>query len=1313
MSAALGGRAAERDAAFEAAGFVRRQVAERRSVEEVDFPAMWNSPPDEPVPKEKDKASNPEGDLVAQDDRPWHWRVVSDMTNPDAPSKPMERPAWIDDTPPATREELEAQPTPGPVTKRAPLMRPGRFAAYLRRHLVQFVPGNEPDINRICRAWASGRALTRVPMQRVIRWPARVRVVLDHAPAQRLHHDDLWPLIEQTQHLLGERVEVHLSEGGPDDLWCPAAGVLTRLPVAASGVLLLGAMRAQNDPRRAKAWARWARDGARLGEPARMLTTGGHDVAQRLARAGVQVDVLSDATTRTGSVDTDKTMLSRWVACLHGNPCVTPEVLRTLRHALRQFEWPLELHHEAVLFEDPVFQHSGTSMTIRRDCRLEVQKRFQALPEKVRQVAVRVQLEALRRLSPLVRAEYVERIMLALVTGDPLRDQLAEEFQSLDKLYRGMAALMASDTSVNPELRNELTDYLRRYGRNNRELLTCVPAAMQTAWVFAEKGRLACEPDYWPASISISRFSWIFGDLIKTAPEVTQFLNADLIEFEYPADLQSLNVYDSATIAVAPNDQPLTWWPQLETLDANRLKGVLAEMGSEVSLAVAPNDQPLTWWPRLETLYANRLEGAPAELGSEHQYDNCLPRLKVWHRDLSAGVAPTADLKLFVLGNGRVGKTQICRRLKGEGFDVSVPSTHGISLGHIRLIEGDTEADPPEPAIDLRFWDFGGQDIYLGTHALFLDDRAVYVIAWTPSHENTDEFEENGVPMRNRPLRYWLEYVRSLVGPNAPVIVVQTQCDRERDVSSAPPIPADHGFERLRVADCSAKRGDGMARLMLELKSAARYQLERYGGVQLPANWVAVGDDLRRMRDEQGIRTLRRDEFERLCAEQHQTAVPGVVLEYLHRSGQVFWKRGVFGDQVVLDQAWALDGMYAVLHRDSALPLIRQQHGRFTPQLLAVLVWQNRTEEERKLFLSMMERCQTCFKIADDTYVAPALLPLETAVVRQIAGIWLSAKAQVEVKLNYVFLHEGVLRALLCGIGLRAGVPAVYWRYGVCFYDQETAGVVRIRSELPDPSGQGGGWISVETTGANAAALAREVVDSIEQINIGQKPEVKWMSGEPSATRRMPGDDNGQEPFANLTPGPVPGAADAPIPVYVSYAWEPASESFVDAVSQRLPADRFEFRRDKTYMRNGDWISNFMAEIGRADRVLVVLSDKYLRSPNCMRELLHLFQRSQGDRADLMGRIVAVIPPDLKIDRARDRMVYVRHWRDEYAALESIYQDLGVTAMGATDRAEWLAIQDFLHRVPDIMAWVADVLMPRGAAGLEVALERLQTHMPR
>lgn len=95
---------------------------------------------------------------------------------------------------------------------------------------------------------------------------------------------------------------------------------------------------------------------------------------------------------------------------------------------------------------------------------------------------------------------------------------------------------------------------------------------------------------------------------------------------------------------------------------------------------------------------------------------------------------------------------------------------------------------------------FGGQDIYLGTHSLFLDERAVYVIVWTPEHENTDAFEENGVPMQNLPLVYWLEYVRSLAGADAPVIVVH------RTVTESATSRKRQCLTRMVLLACDARR---------------------------------------------------------------------------------------------------------------------------------------------------------------------------------------------------------------------------------------------------------------------------------------------------------------------------------------------------------------------------------------------------------------------------------------------------------------------------------------------------------------------------
>jgi hypothetical protein len=54
-------------------------------------------------------------------------------------------------------------------------------------------------------------------------------------------------------------------------------------------------------------------------------------------------------------------------------------------------------------------------------------------------------------------------------------------------------------------------------------------------------------------------------------------------------------------------------------------------------------------------------------------------------------------------------------------------------------------------------WDFGGQDIYHGTHTLFLSSRALFLIPWTPALDNHDEDPTAEIPTRNQ------------IGRNAPM----------------------------------------------------------------------------------------------------------------------------------------------------------------------------------------------------------------------------------------------------------------------------------------------------------------------------------------------------------------------------------------------------------------------------------------------------------------------------------------------------------------------------------------------------------------
>ena len=289
----------------------------------------------------------------------------------------------------------------------------------------------------------------------------------------------------------------------------------------------------------------------------------------------------------------------------------------------------------------------------------------------------------------------------------------------------------------------------------------------------------------------------------------------------------------------------------------------------------------------------------------------------------------------MLLGNGRVGKTQICRRLEGQEYDETVPSTHGVKIGAAALT---ALRDPAT----LRIWDFGGQDIYHGTHALFLKSRAIFMLVWTPEWEGFTMHDYGGFTFRNQPLGYWLDYVREFGGEDTPVIVVQTQCDLPEQERLRPPV-ADEALDAFpfkKVLHYSAKENRGRATLDEALAEAVQWLRRKQGVAVIGAGRAAVKARLEEMYAE-GKQLISQDEFLALCEEAGNVSSPPLLLDYLHNIGAVFYREGLFGDAIILDQAWALDAVYAVFHRESkAFKNIERYGGRFRRSDLAEWVWQ-------------------------------------------------------------------------------------------------------------------------------------------------------------------------------------------------------------------------------------------------------------------------------------------------------------------------------------------------------------------------------------
>ena len=88
------------------------------------------------------------------------------------------------------------------------------------------------------------------------------------------------------------------------------------------------------------------------------------------------------------------------------------------------------------------------------------------------------------------------------------------------------------------------------------------------------------------------------------------------------------------------------------------------------------------------------------------------------------------------------------------------------------------------------------------------------------------------------------------------------------------------------------------------------------------------------------------------------------------------------------------------------------------------------------------------------------------------------------------------------------------------------------------------------------------------------------------------------------------------------------------------------------------------------------------------------------DKAALLERIVPMVLGDANIDDAVARLNVPRHWKEKRELFENATKGLDPLAWGESTRNELLMIRDFEHRSADMLAWVADVLMPRDAAAV-------------
>jgi internalin A len=558
----------------------------------------------------------------------------------------------------------------------------------------------------------------------------------------------------------------------------------------------------------------------------------------------------------------------------------------------------------------------------------------------------------------------------------------------------------------------------------------------------------------------------------------------------------------------------------------------------------------------------------------------------------------------------------------------------------------------------------------------------------------------------NQPLAYWVDYVRHVGDGRSPVVIAQTKrdLDGERDPPIGRVLLEPLAFRR--EVHTSAAEPDGLDELQAALRQAVTALRRSQDQTEIPASWDRLRQWIAGQRNPDGTwpAECRSIELATFAARGREAGVeaPEHALAYLHNAGVVFHRPGLFADRLILDQQWALDAVYAVFDRTRAVPVLRDAGGRFTRPLLEGLIWRDHPRQDQLQFLDMMQSCGICFVHSRDPnpdrtrYIVPDLLPERAEVETDLVQRWDTGTPIVTHSFRYPFLHRGVMRALMAALGERAGLAGTYWRGGMYLYDAATGA----RAILDETITEGWrGTIRLQARGQAAGTLLARLAAVVREKNqaLGLTPEEDAPAAplsrhKPAGAREE--DAETQAPADMVRPGVEPAAGRS---YAVSYAWNdedgngPDREAPVRALLAEAKRRGIAVLHDKSDMHLGDSIDSFMRSLIQAERVIVVLSEKYLRSLYCMDELYGVWRLCATER-EFTRRVQAFCFGDEKIRNDAQRAAHADWWESQHEALKPL------AARGRLSKRSYERFKrmpSWVNEIPDILEAVQDQLRPK------------------
>jgi hypothetical protein len=701
----------------------------------------------------------------------------------------------------------------------------------------------------------------------------------------------------------------------------------------------------------------------------------------------------------------------------------------------------------------------------------------------------------------------------------------------------------------------------------------------------------------------------------------------------------------------------------------------------------------------METLASLDLRGNPVPIPPE-----LLGPQEIWEEpgDLSAlldyyfqtldptATAPLYEAKFIIVGEGEAGKTTLAQKLLDSAYelDKDEKSTEGIDVRRWEF------AHPNGAPFRANIWDFGGQEIYHATHQFFLTKRALYalVVDTRPDSPNLD---------------YWLNAV-SLLSDNSPILIIKNEKqDRQCEISARDLQREFPNLEQVLATNLADNRG------LAAIAAAIQQRIVRlpHVGTPLPTVWVRIRAALENTATRRNTFPLA--EYCDLCRTNQLTdpARIATLSRYLHDLGVIlhFHDDPILKHTVILKPEWGTAAVYKALDTKE----VRDNYGRFSRAQLDEIWSESDTADLRDELLQLMMRFKLCYEIPGrpQHYIAPQLLEPNRPDYD-----W-DDSANLILRYRYGFMPKGILTRLIVELHNYIEAQQLVWKTGVVLTDNHARAEVtehyakkeiHIRVSGHDQKR----WLSAITheiekihrsfsSSDNPAEnrLRYQTLipcncptckgrqdphdypyDRLQQFLRDRQYQIQCQNSYAMVdVRRLLNDilyvpdpllhpEGGMRSEANPQGLPLQDTSSilksaqtqryqetAPTQeVFISYAWGGDSEAMANQIDQTFATTDITLIRDKRDLGFKGRIKEFMEQIGQGNAVIVVISDKYLKSENCMFELVEI-----AANGDFYDRIFPIVLPDAQIYKPTQRIRYIKHWEQEIAELDEAMKSVG------------------------------------------------------